>query len=308
MKNPATPQASLSENLGFDRLSASLASELQPNLVEVMQQSEMLVGMMRAFFAKIDKCRSEEFQTISSYIKKARDDIRELRPHDIAEDRIPSAGAELDAITKDTESATNVIMTCAETIMSLDPADGVQNYKALVDDEVMKIFEACSFQDITGQRVSKVVNVLRQIEERVGKLAETLGVEDMEVELSDADIRRRDLLLNGPAIGGPEVKQNAIDALFSADTSDNDEDELKRALADAQSQAVAEVKEIDKNPSQAKSKVKIPVVEAVSVSKSTPKQSQDDIDALFNNLDDADFGELEAGKAVSQDDIDALFD
>jgi chemotaxis regulatin CheY-phosphate phosphatase CheZ len=308
MKNQATPKASLNENLGFDRLSASLAAELQPNLVEVMQQSEMLVGMMRTFFAKIDRCRSEEFLTISSYIKKARDDIRELRPHDIAEDRIPSAGAELDAITKDTESATNAIMTCAETIMSLDPGDDLSAYKASVDDEVMKIFEACSFQDITGQRVSKVVTVLRQIEERVGKLAETLGVEDKEAVLSEAEIRRRDLFLNGPAIGGPEVKQNAIDALFDFDSENENEEDLKRALADAQSQAVADVKDVDKNPAQAKSKSKIPVVEAVPVVEASTQQSQDDIDALFNNLDDSDFGNLEAGKAVSQDDIDALFD
>jgi hypothetical protein len=114
--------------------------------------------------------------------------------------------------------------------------------------------------------------------------------------------------LNGPAIGGPEVKQNAIDALFDFDSENDNEEDLKRALADAQSQAVADVKDVDKDPAQVKSKSKIPVVEAVPVVEVPAQQSQDDIDALFNNLDDSDFGNLEAGKAVSQDDIDALFD
>ncbi len=91
------------------------------------------------------------------------------------------------------------------------------NLKDRVDDEIMKIFEACSFQDLTGQRVSKIVKVLSQIEERISHLAASIGMEDAAParELTDAEKRARDLLLNGPAIGGPETRQSEIDDLFA---------------------------------------------------------------------------------------------
>ncbi len=210
----AQPAYNKDDGPGLDGIDPALVNELEPKLINLMQQSEALVALMRGFFQQLDKRRSEEFRVIAGYIAKAKDEIREMRPHDISQDRIPTAGAELEAITRDTEAATHTIMNCAEAIMGADISDP-QAYKALVDDEVMKIFEACSFQDITGQRVSKVVNVLKQIEERVGRLANTLGVEDgMAGEISAEEKRRQDLLLNGPAIGGPETKQNDIDALF----------------------------------------------------------------------------------------------
>ena len=198
------------DGMDFD---PALVGELEPKLINLMQQSEALVALMRGFFQQLDKRRSEEFRIIAGYIAKAKEEIREMRPHDISHERIPTAGAELEAITRDTENATHAIMNSAEAIMGMESSDAA--YKAAVDDEIMKIFEACSFQDITGQRVSKVVNVLKQIEERVGRLANTLGVEDsIPSELSADEKRRRDLLLNGPAIGGPETRQDAIDAMF----------------------------------------------------------------------------------------------
>jgi len=63
-------------------------------------------------------------------------------------------------------------MSAAEAMLASDATD-LATYKAMVEQEAMKIFEACSFQDITGQRVTKVVTVLRQIEDRVGKLYRT---------------------------------------------------------------------------------------------------------------------------------------
>lgn len=257
-----------------------LISDLEPKLLNLMQQSEALVALMRDFFHKLDKHRSDEFKIIAGYIQKAKEEIREMRPHDISHDRIPTAGAELEAITKDTEDATHTIMEAAESIMGFESTDDA--YKAKVDDEVMKIFEACSFQDITGQRVTKVVNVLKQIEERVGKLANTLGVEDKPVPLTAEEIRRRDLLLNGPAIGGPEVKQDAIDAMFDGDFDSISVDDAVASPAPQVSDSAA----------------------------SSEAQSQDDIDAMFSAdpvaEDTAEEG-LDMGKTNSQDDIDALF-
>lgn len=325
----ALPASKSDEGYAPDGFDPAMIGELEPKLINLMQQSEALVALMRGFFQQLDKRRSEEFSIIAGYIAKAKEEIREMRPHDISQERIPTAGAELEAITRDTENATHNIMNSAEAMMgfSIDQFGGDAGaYKAAVDDEVMKIFEACSFQDITGQRVSKVVNVLKQIEERVGKLANTLGVEDSKPqEMTAEEKRRHDLLLNGPAIGGPETKQDAIDAMF--DEAPAYETPVKAdALAAKVPAAPAPVaKAPEPKPAPAPAPKPAPVaaapapkpapapapqaaapVVAKEVAKETAKEaesnSQADIDSMF------DIPAEDMGKTNSQDDIDALFD
>ncbi|WP_303829090.1 protein phosphatase CheZ [Asticcacaulis taihuensis] len=319
----ALPASKSDEGYAPEGFDPAMVGELEPKLINLMQQSEALVALMRGFFQQLDKRRSEEFSVIAGYIAKAKEEIREMRPHDISQERIPTAGAELEAITRDTENATHNIMNSAEAMMgfSIDQFGGDANaYKAAVDDEVMKIFEACSFQDITGQRVSKVVNVLKQIEERVGKLANTLGVEDSTPqEMTAEEKRRHDLLLNGPAIGGPETKQDAIDAMFD---SGFDEAPVKADALAAKAPApapapkpapaptpapVAKAPEPKPQPAPAPKPAPAPApVPAPAPQAAAPEaaesNSQDDIDALF------DIPAEDMGKTNSQDDIDALFD
>ena len=188
------------------------------SMLQLTQHSEALVALMNGYFERLDTRRSDDFKDIAAEIAKARREICDIRPHDITENGLPTAGAELVAITGDTEIATNTIMTAAEAIIGMDLS--TPNLKAAIDDEVMKIFEACAFQDITGQRVSKIVKVLGAIEERILNLVESLGIEDATgaEEMTPEEKRRHDLLLNGPAIEGPETKQDEIDALFDIDS------------------------------------------------------------------------------------------
>jgi chemotaxis regulatin CheY-phosphate phosphatase CheZ len=318
----ALPASKSDEGYAPDGFDPAMIGELEPKLINLMQQSEALVALMRGFFQQLDKRRSEEFSIIAGYIAKAKEEIREMRPHDISQERIPTAGAELEAITRDTENATHAIMNSAEAMMgfSIDQFGGdASAYKAAVDDEVMKIFEACSFQDITGQRVSKVVNVLKQIEERVGKLANTLGVEDSTPqEMTAEEKRRHDLLLNGPAIGGPETKQDAIDAMFD---SGFDEAPKVDALAAKSPAAKAPEPKPEPKPAPAPAPKPAPVaaapkpapapapapkaaapVVAKEAAKEAESNSQADIDSMF------DIPAEDMGKTNSQDDIDALFD
>lgn len=127
-----------------------------------------------------------------------------------------NSGIELEAVVQATESAANQIMEAAEAISTWLQAGGDPATLSAVTQQVNAIFEACTFQDLTGQRVSKIVGLLAQIEGRITKLVDTLGVHDGEDHepVSPEEQRRRDLLLNGPAVGGPETGQAAIDALF----------------------------------------------------------------------------------------------
>jgi chemotaxis protein CheZ len=188
-------------------------------LVEVLDLSREMADAMNAFFGSLDKSIIGEFRYIAEFIQKARDEIADLQPNDIRHTRIPGASMELDAVVRDTEAASDAIMSEAEALLMIDPVD-LAAYKGEVDVAMMRIIESCSFQDLTGQRVRKVTTTLRQIEERVSQFANALRVKDAAREESPEDRRRRELLLNGPAINGPEVRQDSIDELFAGGAGD----------------------------------------------------------------------------------------
>jgi chemotaxis protein CheZ len=81
------------------------------------------------------------------------------------------------------------------------------------------IFEACSFQDLTGQRIAKVVETLEHIESRVARFATAVRVEEAAVLMSERELaeveRKRRLLLHGPQAEGKGIGQNDIDQLFA---------------------------------------------------------------------------------------------
>jgi chemotaxis protein CheZ len=185
-------------------------------LSEVAAVTEVLLGTMRNYFKQIDTSIYREFRNLSEYIEKARVEIAQLRPNELKSDRLPRAGKELEAIVKSTEEATNSIMAAAEEIMAADASDP-EAYKAIVDDAVVRIFEACSFQDITGQRITKVVETLTYIEDRLTRLKEAWGddVADGMQEASEEDVAKGRHLLNGPQLEGEGVSQSEIDALLA---------------------------------------------------------------------------------------------
>jgi len=208
----AAAEAALKIRTAMDQLRSQGVRE-RP-LVEVLALSHSMADAMTAFFGSLDKSIMGEFRYLADFIQKARDEIAGLQANDISTTRIPGASVELDAVVRDTEKATESIMAEAEGLMAKEPTD-LAAYKAEVDAAMMRIFEHCSFQDLTGQRVTKVISTLRHIEERVTKFASALGVVDTAHAETDDEKRKRELLLNGPAANGPATSQDDIDALFA---------------------------------------------------------------------------------------------
>jgi len=196
-----------------------------PRLGEVLSLASQMSEAMQMFFSSIDRTLFDEMRYISSYIQRTRVEISNLRPNDLSEDRIPRAGAELHAVVQHTAEATNLIMAVAEDVMAADTSDPA-TYQAFVSDKMMEIFEACTFQDITGQRIQKVVDTLTHIEQRLERFASVMGVEDAELEETLEDKRKRENLLSGPALNGPEVAQDDIDALFGTEGASMDQSDL----------------------------------------------------------------------------------
>ena len=194
------------------------------SLSDIASVTEVLIGTMQAFFRSIDTSIYRECRALSEYISNARSEIAALQPGNLETDRIPRAGMELDAIVQQTEEATNTIMAAAEEIMGADTSDA-EAYQALVQDAIMRIFEACSFQDITGQRISKVVQTLAHIETRVAELRDLLGVTEDDIAAAraeDSDDPDKDLL-RGPALEGEGIDQSEVDALMGGEAADKAE-------------------------------------------------------------------------------------
>ncbi len=186
---------------------------------EILSLAQTMTSSLSSVYRAVDASIQREFREIASYIEVMKTDIAGLQANDLQQTHLPTAGKELDAVVEATEEATNTIMECAEAIMSADDSDH-DAYKALVDENVMKIFEACSFQDITGQRITKVVETLTMIDERVSRFAQRMRVEDAEGHANEEEAsrarRKKDLLLDGPQQKGEGVSQDDVDNLFSA--------------------------------------------------------------------------------------------
>jgi chemotaxis regulatin CheY-phosphate phosphatase CheZ len=162
----------------------------------------------------------QELQEMSGCIQQTRNEVAALRPNDNGNSRIMSATGELDAIVTATERATGEILNAAERILALaGRLPKTPETKPLIEDiegQGIEILTACSFQDITGQRTTKVVNTLHYLEKRVHSMIEIWGVGAFKAPgiADEREDKRPDAhLLNGPSLQG--VSQDDVDALLS---------------------------------------------------------------------------------------------
>jgi len=156
-----------------------------------------------------------ELVEIAEYIASLREAIAGLRANELTRDRLPMVHEELGHVVAATAGATNTIMESAEAILGLPDDAG---YREAVEARVFAIFEACAFQDLTGQRIAKVGEAMSQLETRLSRFAQAVKARDA-AGIDPAEMERRMrsdlLLLNGPQANGPATPQDAIDALFN---------------------------------------------------------------------------------------------
>ncbi|WP_262268032.1 MULTISPECIES: protein phosphatase CheZ [Microvirga] len=166
-----------------------------------------------------------ELDSIYEAINRTKREIATLRYAGAQGQEITRVTDELGAIVLGTETATNSILAAAEKIDDLSSnlssrlSGSDQEIAREILDHVISIFEACNFQDITGQRISKVVNAMRFVEERVHHMIDIWGglesFKDVET-IDDSSRKGEAALLNGPALATDKgvTSQDAIDALF----------------------------------------------------------------------------------------------
>ena len=139
--------------------------------------------------------------------------------------QVSRVSRELAAIVTGTERATQAILQAAEEIdqsaHALATALGRGHEQGLAHDiqeRVVRVFEICNFQDLTGQRVSNVVTTLKFIEERISRLFEIWQrVEHFRPMLADCDNNDERRFLNGPKLAEDHghSTQSEIDQIFT---------------------------------------------------------------------------------------------
>ena len=188
-------------------------------IAEVAEVVKSLMQTMDGDLSSFDIKLYREIDQLASYVQNAKREIAELQPENLRNEHIPMATDELDAIVKSTEEATGNILDCAEELERIS-TDLEGDTPQKISNVVIKIYEACNFQDITGQRITKVVNTLKHIEEELDKLTKVFGDEIMHSATKAArkpkDERTDANLLSGPQHSDKAATQEEIDALLAS--------------------------------------------------------------------------------------------
>ena len=165
-----------------------------------------------------------DLQDLHNAIEETKLEIASLRKRDEDADKLTSASEALRAVVGDTERATDGIINAAEAVE--DIAGRLQSTLegdealGMVDElyeQVTAVFEHCNFQDITGQRITKVVNTMEYIDDRVQRMMAIWGgdAEFEKIAVQDGGKKPEGEVLHGPAMDGDgSISQADIDALF----------------------------------------------------------------------------------------------
>ena len=165
-----------------------------------------------------------ELEALGRTVAQAKSEIAALRVEDINASHIPTANDELDAVVEHTATATNEILDACEALEKLAPSLPSQAADT-VGAAVTRIYEACSFQDITGQRIGKVVTALKAIESRVqevtGRFGHAAAGGAAPAALPQGSGRANaktegERLANGPQLPTAASSQADIDALLAS--------------------------------------------------------------------------------------------
>ncbi|MEJ2122460.1 MAG: protein phosphatase CheZ [Alphaproteobacteria bacterium] len=184
----------MSGSLDQEQLAKQLLElqKAEPGTVPLEEVSAVVAGIMDAARKELASSDNEvvaKMIGLADYIEQAKQEIAALRPDEVKDRHLPAASDELDEIVAETE--------------------------------------ACSFQDITGQRVAKVVKALKDIEEKVDSLITAFGDEIAEYKSRNASDGAEetptdeneitdDMLLQGPQLSDEAMSQDDIDKLLNS--------------------------------------------------------------------------------------------
>lgn len=223
MREIASGQAGPSLELE-GRLAALRAQHPGADPTMVADVVRAVLATMRGDLSPVETSLLGEVEELGRVIESAKAEIAALRVDDITASHIPLAADELDAIVAHTAAATDSILETCETLDSVAgdlgagaTAARVSEAATQLQDATTRIYEACGFQDITGQRITKVVAALKQIETKVAHITAAFGDRIRPPGMpAPPPLEPQASLLNGPQLSATAMGQNDIDALLAS--------------------------------------------------------------------------------------------
>jgi chemotaxis protein CheZ len=185
-------------------------------------------AMLETYRAQIEQCEKlkVELDLIYDAISRTKREIAVLHGASFNGEEMARVNGELGAVVGGTEEATQQILEAAESIdqatSALTSVSSPDQQKLLteeIQERVISIFEACNFQDLTGQRIKKVMTTMKFIENHITVMMDIWGgVDAIKAHAPPiVDTREGDeKLLNGPKLAEDvgHASQDDIDALF----------------------------------------------------------------------------------------------
>ncbi|HEY4204787.1 MAG TPA: protein phosphatase CheZ [Xanthobacteraceae bacterium] len=184
--------------------------------------------LLQTYRAQIEQCEKLkiELDLIHDAINRTKQEIAVLHGKSFNGAEMAKVTGELGAVVGGTEEATQQILEAAEAIdqsasamAKVTSPDQQRLLREEIQERVVAIFEACNFQDLTGQRINKVMNTMKFIEHHINVMMDIWGgVDAIKAHVpAVVDDRVGDArLLNGPKVDGEvgHASQDDIDAMF----------------------------------------------------------------------------------------------
>src|ERR1700712_2155421 len=170
--------------------------------------------LLETFRAQIEQCEKlkVELDLIHDAINRTKREIATLHGRSFDGEEMAKVNGELGAVVGGTEEATQQILEATEAIdqaaSALSKNISPDQQKLLaeeIQERVISIFEACNFEDLTGQRISKVMTTMKFIENHINAMMDIWGgVDAIKAHAPPiVDDREGDAkLLNGPKLDG----------------------------------------------------------------------------------------------------------
>ncbi|HAQ82468.1 protein phosphatase CheZ [Bradyrhizobium viridifuturi] len=186
-------------------------------------------ALLETYRAQVEQCEKlkVELDLIHDAISRTKREIAVLHGKSFNGEEMAKVNGELGAVVGGTEQATQQILEAVEAIDQAATAlannvtpDQQKRLSEDIQERVVSIFEACNFQDLTGQRISKVMQTMKFIEQHINEMMNIWGGVDAIKSHSPpiVDTREGDArLLNGPKLDGDagHASQDDIDAMFN---------------------------------------------------------------------------------------------
>lgn len=196
---------------------------IQGETISIEKVGEVVDGILSSVSGDIsgaDLKIYHQVQALAEYIETTKAEVAQICPSEIKDEHLQIANNELDAIVAHTEEATGAILDSCEVIEKV-VEDIDETSAEILNGAVTKIYEACNFQDVTGQRITRVIQALTEIEEKVATLVNAFG-DKAEKRAKPVDAKKNKEvdsdkdLLNGPQLPDNAQSQEDIDKLLAS--------------------------------------------------------------------------------------------